>query len=493
MGELHHEPFQFAFNGFLKVAFQGSRITSDAGLLLVRELDERLGLETLISEHLNDSRQGLNTQFSLADLLRQSVYSRLAGYEDLNDAVRVSADPTFRLIGSPKRWDRGGALTSTLHWFETELLTQEDNLAGLRAVNREVLAQAEMATPTDRIVLDMDSSESPVHGAQEGSAYNGHFESVCYHPLFLFTEHGDCLAATLRPGNVHSAEDWDDLLLPEIERQQRELKRVAFRADAAFAKPEIYDALETRDVDYAIRMPANKSLELEIEDILFRPPGRPSRKPLVRYKSFRYQAKSWTTPRRIVAKVEHHQGELFPPRRLHRDQHGPLESIGRPVLQQARHGGAMDQGRQAGDALDPVVLPSFPGERSAPTTERPGLQPGQPVAQTCPAAADQALVADESPAAASENRGPAGEACAVLLAPAGRGASDPAAVRRHAAEDLGAAGARRLTRGLSATKRRRQGTRVERCLRNTLKAGAPVGFPSSAAPPDGSWERNNVR
>ena len=157
----------------MKVAFQGSRITSDAGLLLVRELDERLGLETLISEHLNDSRQGLNTQFSLADLLRQSDYSRLAGYEDLNDAVRVSADPTFRLIGSPKRWDRGGALTSTLHWFETELLTQEDNLAGLRAVNREVLAQAEMATPTDRIVLDMDSSESPVHGAQEGSAYNG--------------------------------------------------------------------------------------------------------------------------------------------------------------------------------------------------------------------------------------------------------------------------------------------------------------------------------
>ena len=156
-----------------------------------------MGLEALISEYLNDSRQGLNTQFSLADLLRQSVYSRLAGYEDLNDAVRVSADPTFRLIGSPKRWDRGAALTSTLHWFETELLTHEENLVGLRAVNREVLAQAEMATRADRIVLDMDSSESPVHGAQEGSAYNGHFESVCYHPLFLFNDQGDCLAASL--------------------------------------------------------------------------------------------------------------------------------------------------------------------------------------------------------------------------------------------------------------------------------------------------------
>ena len=278
----------------------------------MRELDERLGLEALISEYLNDSRQGLNTQFSLADLLRQSVYSRLAGYEDLNDAVRVSADPTFRLIGSPKRWDRGAALTSTLHWFETELLTHEENLVGLRAVNRELRAQAEMATRADRIVLDMDSSESPVHGAQEGSAYNGHFASVGYHPLFLFNDQGDCLAAALRPGNVPSADDWDDLLMPEIARQQGAGRRVAFRADAAFARPAIYEALEQRDVDYAIRMPANKTLELAVEDILFRPPGRPSCTPLVRYKSFRYQAKSWTTARRIVAKVEHHRGELFP-------------------------------------------------------------------------------------------------------------------------------------------------------------------------------------
>jgi len=115
VGELQHKAFQLTFNGFLKVAFQGSRVTSDAGLILVRELDERLGLETLIAELLSDSRQGLNTQFGVIDLLRQSVYSRLAGYEDLNDAERLAADPTFRLIGSPKIWDRGAALTSTLH------------------------------------------------------------------------------------------------------------------------------------------------------------------------------------------------------------------------------------------------------------------------------------------------------------------------------------------------------------------------------------------
>ena len=88
---------------------QGSRVTSDGGLILVRELDERLGFGELIRQHLTDSRRGKNTQFPFHDLLRQSVYSRLAGYEDLNDADRFSQDPTFRLIGSERIWDRGAA------------------------------------------------------------------------------------------------------------------------------------------------------------------------------------------------------------------------------------------------------------------------------------------------------------------------------------------------------------------------------------------------
>jgi Transposase DDE domain group 1 len=113
-------------------------------------------------------------------------------------------------------------------------------------------------------------------------------------------------------GNFSSADDWEELLVPEIDRQQAEHQRVAFRADAAFARPAIYEALEARGVQYAIRIPANNNLELAVEDILFRSPGRPSLKPLIRYKSFQYQADSWTTPRRVVAKVEHHAGELFP-------------------------------------------------------------------------------------------------------------------------------------------------------------------------------------
>jgi len=99
MGKTQNQPFQLCFNASLKVDFQGFRVTSDGGLILVRELDERLGFGELIEQHLRDSRPGKNTQLPFTDLQRQSVYGRLAGYEDLNDAERLSQVPTFRLIG----------------------------------------------------------------------------------------------------------------------------------------------------------------------------------------------------------------------------------------------------------------------------------------------------------------------------------------------------------------------------------------------------------
>src|SRR6202035_6139382 len=101
VGETQDRPFQLSFNSSWKVDLQGSRVTSDGGLVLVRELDERLGFGELIERHLTDGR-GKNTQLPLTDLVRQSVYSRLAGYEDVNDAERLSQDPAFRLIGSRK-------------------------------------------------------------------------------------------------------------------------------------------------------------------------------------------------------------------------------------------------------------------------------------------------------------------------------------------------------------------------------------------------------
>ncbi len=181
------------------------------------------------------------------------------------------------------------------------MLAQDENLAGLEAINRDLIARAESVDSPQRAVLDMDSADAPAYGQQEHSAYNGHFEATCYRPLLLFNCEGDCLAAKLRPGKVHSAEGWEELLLPEIERQQKLDQDVVFRADPAFAKPEIYQALEEHGAKYAIRIPANDSLMWDIEELLTRRAGRPSHKPVVRYKSFLYGAASWRTARRVVA------------------------------------------------------------------------------------------------------------------------------------------------------------------------------------------------
>jgi len=128
----------------------------------------------------------------------------------------------------------------------------------------------------------------------------------------VFNQDGDCLAATLRPGNVPSAKGWEEALLPIIDQLQEQQQTVVVRADTAFALPALYEALEQRGVRYAIRLSANDVLERRIEDLLTRPRGRPSYAPLIRYRSFHYQAASWDRPRRVIAKVEHHLGELFP-------------------------------------------------------------------------------------------------------------------------------------------------------------------------------------
>jgi hypothetical protein len=196
--------------------------------------------------------------------------------------------------------------------FETEILTQEDNLEGLATMNTQWVEVAMAHTPHRRVILDLDSSESPVHGQQEGATYNGHFECVCYHPLFCFNQFGDCEGAMLRPGNVHSAEGWREFIEPIVERYLKAAMRLLFRADAAFAKPELYYYLETRQIGYAIRLPANEVLQREIAPLLVRPTEWPSRNPIVSYHDFPYQAQSWNISRRVVAKAEWHQGELFP-------------------------------------------------------------------------------------------------------------------------------------------------------------------------------------
>ena len=314
MGDCQNEDLRVSFDSRLKLKFLGSQVTTDAGLLAYREFDETLGLTETAQDALQDSRVGSNKQHGLSPLLRQSIYGRLAGYEDVNDAERLCVDPAMRHVvgGRATLPEKQAASTSEVGRFETEILSTQRNLTALMNLPGRWIDKVHQRQPLRQLILDMDSSVSETYGRQEGTAYNGHFLCVCYHPLFLFNQFGDLERAMLRRGNHASAKFWRRVLLPVIARYRHLSIPKFFRGDAAFANPALYRVLEEEGYRYAIRIAANAVLERAIEHLLTRPVGRPSHKPKVFYHSFPYQAKSWPQSRRVVAKVEWHAGELFP-------------------------------------------------------------------------------------------------------------------------------------------------------------------------------------
>jgi hypothetical protein len=311
-GESKGEALRLDFDRRLMLQFCGSVITSDGGLLAYRELDDTVCLTEMGADVLADARTGKNGRHLLRGLLRQSVFGRLAGYEDVNDAERLCHDPAMRWVVGDKAITGSAASASQMGRFETEWLTRPENLAALTDLSGRWIDKVHTRRPPRIIVLDMDSSESPTYGEQEGSAYNGHFGCTCYHPLFVFNQLGDLERCALRSGNVHSADGWRAVLEPVIAGYRGTMKRRYFRGDAAFANPEIYEFLEAEGYGYAIRLPTNRVVQHKIGHLLQRPVGRPPHEVRRYYASFRYQAQSWKKPRRVVAKVEWHPGELYP-------------------------------------------------------------------------------------------------------------------------------------------------------------------------------------
>jgi hypothetical protein len=312
MGDSQNDPLRLDFDRQIKLEFHGSTVTSDAGLLAYRELDNALGLTSTAASDLVDIRTGQNTQHGLLALLRQALYSRLAGYEDVNDAERLCQDPALRIVVGGRAKDQTAASTSEMARFETETLSTKENLKHLIDLSGKWIDQAHRHRKLTKLILDMDSSVSETYGRQEGTAYNGYFECTCYHPLFLFNQFGDLERVMLRRGNHASAKFWRRVLLPVIERyRDRDIPKY-FRGDSAFALPKLLRLLEKEGFRYAIRLKTNPVLERKIAPLLKRPVGRPSHKPKVFYRSFRYQAGSWECARRVVVRVAWHAGELFP-------------------------------------------------------------------------------------------------------------------------------------------------------------------------------------
>lgn len=266
MGESNDGTLRLDFDRRLKLEFHGSRITSDAGLLAYRELDDTLGLSTMAGDVLADTRTGRNGR-------RQSVFGRLAGYEDVNDAERLRHDPAMRWIVGGKAASGRATSASQIGRFETKWLRASKNLTALANLSGQWIDRVQACRSPRSIVLDMDSSVSPTHGDQEMSVWNGHFECTCYHPLFVFNQFGDLERCALRPGNVHSAHGWRNVLEPVVARYRGRVPRIHFRADAGFANPDVYEYFEAERISYAIRLPANRILQHRIGYLLTRPVG----------------------------------------------------------------------------------------------------------------------------------------------------------------------------------------------------------------------------
>ena len=173
-GEADKGALRLDFDRRLLLQFRGSAITSDAGLLPYRELDDTLGLTDTGANTLADARTGKNGRHRLAGLLRQSVFGRLAGYEDVNDAERLCRDPAMRWVVGDRAITGSAASASQMGRFETKWLSQPENLAALAELSGQWIDKVHQRRPPKTIVLDMDSSESPTYGAQEGSAYRSH-------------------------------------------------------------------------------------------------------------------------------------------------------------------------------------------------------------------------------------------------------------------------------------------------------------------------------
>ena len=310
-GESQKEAIRPDFNRSIMIDFQGATISSDTGFILLREVDERFKIIDPVKDCLEDLRLPSHTRHSMVQMVRQRVYQMAVGYEDCNDADFLRIDPALRLaLGKDHRFGAGQSMLSRL---ENDVL---GNPMGLEALDGALTRAADALLKRKnkkRLVIDLDSTEDPAYGKQEGVAYNGHFAKDCFHPLFAFTSEGDCLGANLRPGNVHSADGVLEFIEPIVERYRGWFKLFWLRGDAAFANPETYEYCEEERITYFIRLPGNPILMRLLEPHLNRPVGRPPKSGIqVKVVDLQYQAKSWHKPRRVVAKIEWHRSELFP-------------------------------------------------------------------------------------------------------------------------------------------------------------------------------------
>ena len=311
MTTLCHNQLTFGslFSKEIIADFEGGRITSDAGGLLLRELDQRYRLAEKAARCLHDPREARKVKHDLLTLVRQRLFAIAQGYEDNNDAAALARDPAFKIMaGKAPESVADLASQPTLSRFENQMTAKD-----LRRLSDWFLDLYLKTHPGPRkvIVLDMDATDDPTHGQQQLSFFHGYYEEHMYHPLLVFDGRtGFPLAAVLRPGNTHGSHGALAVLKRLIKKLRQAYPKalILFRADAGFAVPALYRYLEGQpETRYVIGFITNNRLLAKTAPLLERAQrqyletGEKQRL----FTSFSYQAESWDKPRRIIAKVEY--------------------------------------------------------------------------------------------------------------------------------------------------------------------------------------------
>jgi hypothetical protein len=324
------------FNRSIRVEARPERLTSDAGAVVLREVDERLGLTEGLASKLVDSRDQNRITHPLAEMVRTSLLLLALGWRDQDDADALRDDPAFRLAASNRR---GVSPLEARAQEERErnhnppvpdglpsqptlsrlvgMLSPEENRTTLRHSILEVSARRIRSSngghPLKEMTIDLDSLPVEVHGHQPFSEHNGHYHARIYHPLVATAaETGDVLDVWLRPGNVHTADGALEFLPQLLDRVERQAcQRASVRMDAGFPEEKLLSMLERRGTPYVARVKNNPVLDKMAEPHLHRPAGPKPTEPRTWTHEMTYQAKSWSRPRRVVLVVLEREDELF--------------------------------------------------------------------------------------------------------------------------------------------------------------------------------------
>ena len=294
----------------LEAAFDGGRITSDAGLIWLAQTDEELGICERIASHVPEWR-GAYVRHSLVMLVRQRVLQIACGYEDQNDSDTLKSDPLLKMVcGRLPESEMDLASQPTISRLENAPEARSC-LRMARALGELYIAERGKEGTPKRVLVDFDATDDPAHGDQEGACYHGYYQQKILHPLLVFDgDTGQLITALLRAGNTHASRGALSVLKRVVRRLRQAWGRgleIEIRADAGFAIPEIYDYCEREAIGYTIGLISNARLEALAEDLLERAKRESEERQGEKVRllsSASYRADSWEHSRRVIYKAE---------------------------------------------------------------------------------------------------------------------------------------------------------------------------------------------